>query len=54
MSLQTHARLEDLATRVPAMGPALTPEDWGLILKALGAYQHHLRFRAVYEKLTCD
>lgn len=29
----------------------LTTEEWGLIMNALGAYQHNEVYRALYEKL---
>ena len=40
------------ALAAPAQAPALTLDEWSLILKALSAYQHHAGFRAVYEKLV--
>lgn len=48
---QTHVQLKPLASPVLAEEPALTHEEWKLVLKALSAYQHHTEFRTVYEKL---
>lgn len=32
----------------------LTSDEWGLIVKAVSAYQHNSDFRSLYEKLRAD
>ena len=36
----------------PARAPDLTAKDWGLILAALGAYQHHAAYRDLHGKVA--
>ena len=36
----------------PARMPDLTAKEWGLILMALNAYQHHAAYRALHEKIA--
>ena len=35
-----------------ASAPDLTAKEWGLILTALNAYQHHAVYRALQEKIA--
>lgn len=36
----------------PARAPGLTAKEWGLILTALTAYQHHAAYRALQDKIA--
>ena len=43
-----------LAYRVPEAGLRLAPEEWALIVGALGAYRHNNAYRPLYEKFAAE
>ena len=42
------------AYRLPGAGLRLTPEEWALIVGALGAYRHNNTYRPLYEKFAAQ
>lgn len=42
------------AHRLPGAGLRLTPEEWALIVGALGAYRHNNAYRPLYEKFAAE
>lgn len=42
------------AYHLPGAGLRLTPEEWALIVSALGAYRHNNAYRPLYEKFAAE